>query len=650
MENCVKKVMAQGRDKKAAIAICYASLMRKENDEMSRKNDKQARAARLEQKANREKKAELLRRFADEIDAPGEPELEVSETAVPGTQYSDALAPEAKHYGGDMPAMPMPAYGGATSFAEMDSYMAARDQANQVSDLSYTFRELVDNIMADGEVADKATAIASLAGEFQARVKNPPESKAGPNDDPLPDPDESDEEGGEDEPELASIEAKLKEPGIAERVRDAIASLFKAEISSAAMNDLPDSAFAYIEPGGKKDESGKTVPRSLRHYPIHDKPHVRNGLARAAAQIKKGGQGADIAHRAMPKIRAAAKRMGIGAPAEGKSAFYVLKQKDGGGRWVAWVSNNFRDRDYAKHPTGEIISEAAHKEFVQFLDANPQEAPQWWSWHVPVRKSRADWWDYADGFLLMSGPMTAEEFKAYSAEDALVGTSHGFYVLRRDDASGVIGQYRTFEVSDLPLEVAANPYTAFETIRKELTAMPFDAKRRQYLVSKVGEEEVKRLEASTKELADALVELGVERKEVSENSVPSTQMTAETAMQPPGAAQGAQEALKVIVAELLHPLEGKVDALAAQVSGKSAAEVQRTERVQHLLRQVDALTAEVKELQGEQPRAAAKGYRASQDAKTITADKGAGAGPSGDEYFSEFIGELLGTHGAAPAA
>jgi hypothetical protein len=60
----------------------------------------------------------------------------------------------------------------------------------------------------------------------------------------------------------------------------------KAEWTTAYINDLPDSAFAYIEPGGEKDEEGKTTPRSKRHFPHHnadgeiDLPHVRNALAR----------------------------------------------------------------------------------------------------------------------------------------------------------------------------------------------------------------------------------------------------------------------------------------------------------------------------------------------------------------------------------
>ena len=76
-----------------------------------------------------------------------------------------------------------------------------------------------------------------------------------------------------------------------------------AELSSASMNDLPDSAFAYIEPGGTKDSSGKTTPRGLRHFPIHDKAHAQNALSRAPQS--------PFGEKAMPKIKAAAKKFGV---------------------------------------------------------------------------------------------------------------------------------------------------------------------------------------------------------------------------------------------------------------------------------------------------------------------------------------------------
>lgn len=60
----------------------------------------------------------------------------------------------------------------------------------------------------------------------------------------------------------------------------------KAVWTTAYINDLPDECFLYIEPGGEKDEEGKTVPRSKRHLPYRnrkgkiDLPHLRNAIAR----------------------------------------------------------------------------------------------------------------------------------------------------------------------------------------------------------------------------------------------------------------------------------------------------------------------------------------------------------------------------------
>jgi hypothetical protein len=56
--------------------------------------------------------------------------------------------------------------------------------------------------------------------------------------------------------------------------------------TTKTVNDLPDSAFLYVQPGGSKDSEGKTVPRSLRHFPYKgsdgkiDLPHLRNAIAR----------------------------------------------------------------------------------------------------------------------------------------------------------------------------------------------------------------------------------------------------------------------------------------------------------------------------------------------------------------------------------
>ena len=121
----------------------------------------------------------------------------------------------------------------------------------------------------------------------------------------------------------------------------------KAAMTSADINDLPDSAFAYIESGGTKDSGGKTVPRSLRHFPIHDAAHVRNALARAP-QSPFGKQ-------AMPKILAAAKKFGVG---QGQKALGEMKAEPmDGSRLDQWLGGKIPRRVLVIPFGGPIPSE-----------------------------------------------------------------------------------------------------------------------------------------------------------------------------------------------------------------------------------------------------------------------------------------------------
>ena len=86
----------------------------------------------------------------------------------------------------------------------------------------------------------------------------------------------------------------------------------KAVWTTAFINDLPDSAFAYVEPG-EKDEGGKTVPRSKRHLPYKDgsgkvdPDHVRNALSRLP-QTHIPDEAKESARK---KLVGAAKKVGI---------------------------------------------------------------------------------------------------------------------------------------------------------------------------------------------------------------------------------------------------------------------------------------------------------------------------------------------------
>jgi uncharacterized protein len=67
-------------------------------------------------------------------------------------------------------------------------------------------------------------------------------------------------------------------------------------------NNLDDSNFAYIEDGGTRDPSGRTTPRTKRHFPVHTEAAVRTALAQAPQS--------PFGRRAATAIMAAARKFG----------------------------------------------------------------------------------------------------------------------------------------------------------------------------------------------------------------------------------------------------------------------------------------------------------------------------------------------------
>lgn len=192
----------------------------------------------------------------------------------------------------------------------------------------------------------------------------------------------------------------------------------------------------------------------------------------------------DFVGRISSKVKKIAKSIGIVTEEKKKSNCIVVnKGKDGNYRWVGWVSNNFVDWD------GDIISEKAHREYVEWFDQNKDVAPVFVSWHTPgtVRKSPVDFAMYENGFLIMSGKLEESEALALmkAQEKTDLGMSHGSFILQRNYKDRrIIDKYRMYECSDLPLENAANPFTDFDTLVKEV-----GMDKLQYLTEILGDEE-----------------------------------------------------------------------------------------------------------------------------------------------------------------
>jgi HK97 family phage prohead protease len=169
--------------------------------------------------------------------------------------------------------------------------------------------------------------------------------------------------------------------------RSSVTVTQRAAMATADINDLPDDQFGYIQPGGSKDTSGRTVPRSNRHFPLHDAAHVRDALSRAPQS--------PFGDKAMPKIKAAAKRLGVDADDSGASRslfdrsefmrmypledITILRSADGGnGRIVeAYAAVFDQPAEISDHEGQyiEVIDPSAFDTAIEFAGRNKGGLP-----------------------------------------------------------------------------------------------------------------------------------------------------------------------------------------------------------------------------------------------------------------------------------
>lgn len=239
---------------------------------------------------------------------------------------------------------------------------------------------------------------------------------------------------------------------------------FKAVWTTQYINDLPDSAFAYIEPGGTKDEKGRTQGNK-RHFPIRDssgqldRAHVINAEQRASQS--------PFGSKAIPKIRAAMRSLGIQSavkavkdfilgppdPPVGLRPIYLHDDPTTGDlRAMVVFSNNFEDRH------DQINPRAVQDEYVDWVEQT-KLYPEYQMWHLGA-KSR---WGQADivtkigNFVIADGPVDPgmEEVAEAFANDPNTGTSNGYYAAYTIDKKEFLAWY-PFEISPLPLSESAN--------------------------------------------------------------------------------------------------------------------------------------------------------------------------------------------------
>jgi len=445
-------------------------------------------------------------------------------------------------------------FAGATSFDEYDSYQQAATQEAAVYELTYAFQSVVSNILKSEmlSLADKASAVRQASIDLASRIPNDPRTTI-----------EQDE--GDDELEEMGMRS------IGSRLWGTITGR-KAQWDTAFINDLPDSAFAIIMPGGEKDVGGKTTPRSLRKLPHHDSagkvdaPHMRNAMSRLPQTKGLTDAQRTKAENHLAAHQKAMKSLEDHEPLPAGGSFRAFKDASGAYRWAAIYSNNFEDLE------GEIFPYESHKEFVDWVDRTGS-LPELWLWHTPGTKvGSADAIDLStEGFLVALGTFD-EGSKDVAARLEAMGpqaVSHGYNYEPAGLVNGVYtkeAHYRTFEISVIPPGREANPIGTGFAAGTEVQVM-LTKEKRDYFTLVLGGDTVANLEKVLGDAASKAREKGIAYKDLTsafEPTEPTTAAVAATAAKdeaviPPDLSQ----LLATAVTSALAPLSEKLDQVAA---------------------------------------------------------------------------------------
>ena len=200
-----------------------------------------------------------------------------------------------------------------------------------------------------------------------------------------------------------------------------------------------------------------------------------------------------------------------GKPARPAASGFKVYNVNGSARWLAWWTNNFEDRDK------EIFSAKAIDDYIARVDAGVIDMPELWFWHIPgTRHGQADWMARIDHMAVAAGtfddsPRGKAAQRHYAKQRKPYGVSHGFLFPASALKDGVYSSFNTFEISPLPIQEAANPYTAFSI--EKVKEMALTTEKVRALKALFGEEEAERIIADTLEASKAVDSLGAKFKD-----------------------------------------------------------------------------------------------------------------------------------------
>jgi len=262
-------------------------------------------------------------------------------------------------------------------------------------------------------------------------------------------------------------------------------------------------------------------------------------------------------------------------------ALTAIKQADGRYRWVAVYSDTTWDRDK------ERFTSESHKDFVDWVDKT-KNFPDLRIWHIPgTAFGKSDMIDMdSNGYMVATGLI--ESGKEYVVENLqksgkVLGVSHGFYfpsLIRGEYSKG----YRTFEISVLPWEKAANENTGFFAGEETPMLAP---EKKAFIANALGSEFTTKLEATLAEASSKAKEKGVSFKELMEtiqNSNTAKEMSTQSEKETESTSQKTTDlsSVKDLLAEFMKEVKTTLSEFSEQIK---AIEVSDDEKISKAMSQ-----------------------------------------------------------------
>lgn len=376
---------------------------------------------------------------------------------------------------------PSPPFGGATSFAELDRI---NEQATRTAALQYTFfqfGDLVQNALKaeDLTAGQKVDRVRALVDELGPRID------AVTRDPQIAYKQETKRVDGED----------LRRGDFADRGEAEKPTTWKLPLTKTP-GGAPDAsriadAITALGPGGFR---GNPVELSDSRTSVIGR--IRSAIGRLDDD--------DAKERLTGRLDNLRGERSWEPWTEDQGTFHAFKDERGDWRWVAIHTNRYED------VSGEIFSDEAHKSFVRWVEDTGQRPPLRF-WHVPVDLGPSDFIDYNDGFMVSSGTFYDDRTAQALAGMKDLGCSHGYHYRAADLRDGVYHAYRSFEISVLPRDKAANRLTQF--IAGE--AIPVISEEKRALALDIfGPEGVKQIDEATSGLQTAAAAAGLRYKDL----------------------------------------------------------------------------------------------------------------------------------------